>query len=541
MATNLFSRMRNWRTALATAILLRTFFSLSPSYIHPDEHFQGPEAIADIIFGWATKKSWEFVDENPARSYMPIWAIYGAPMSFIQALYGEIKPITMFYVLRLGFAVATWVLCDMAIDRLSTNKQEKVKNMVFVATSYVTWTFQSHTFSNSIETILLFWCLVIIHELKKAETDLFLRHFDMALLGFMIAFGVFNRITFPAFLILPGLALIQHFKTNPMTFVSFVISGVATAAAGVSIDTWCYGAGGYVITPLNNLIYNIDATNLAEHGLHSRFNHLLVNLPYLLGPGMILLISKKYIKSLPMQAAVSGLVVLSIFPHQEPRFLIPVVPLLCCCFDVSWLSSNGLNWFFVVWYLYNIILGVVMGTLHQGGVVPAQRFIGENLIKNNSNTFIWWQTYSPPIWLMGRPVDSVNVFDPLVTGSNDTIKYSPIFNHLDSQNYKDTSLTTVVDLMGCNPDWLKDSMTKVSRISALNSSTLRRAYLVAPHAAVHSNNLISKLVTKTKANGVNYKLENVWDTKWHLSIEGLDISDKRTFTPGLGIWEIKSL
>ncbi len=30
-------------------VCLRLYFALSPSYIHPDEHFQGPEIIAGII------------------------------------------------------------------------------------------------------------------------------------------------------------------------------------------------------------------------------------------------------------------------------------------------------------------------------------------------------------------------------------------------------------------------------------------------------------------------------------------------------------
>ncbi len=31
-------------------VCLRLYFALSPSYIHPDEHFQGPEIIAGIPF-----------------------------------------------------------------------------------------------------------------------------------------------------------------------------------------------------------------------------------------------------------------------------------------------------------------------------------------------------------------------------------------------------------------------------------------------------------------------------------------------------------
>ena len=35
-----------WRRLYFILILVRLYFALSPSYIHPDEHFQGPEVIA---------------------------------------------------------------------------------------------------------------------------------------------------------------------------------------------------------------------------------------------------------------------------------------------------------------------------------------------------------------------------------------------------------------------------------------------------------------------------------------------------------------
>ena len=35
-----------WRRVYLLLVLVRLYFALSPSYIHPDEHFQGPEVIA---------------------------------------------------------------------------------------------------------------------------------------------------------------------------------------------------------------------------------------------------------------------------------------------------------------------------------------------------------------------------------------------------------------------------------------------------------------------------------------------------------------
>lgn len=35
-----------WRRIYLALVVVRLYFALSPSYIHPDEHFQGPEVIA---------------------------------------------------------------------------------------------------------------------------------------------------------------------------------------------------------------------------------------------------------------------------------------------------------------------------------------------------------------------------------------------------------------------------------------------------------------------------------------------------------------
>jgi hypothetical protein len=35
-----------WRRTYLLLLLLRVYFALSPSYLHPDENFQGPEVFA---------------------------------------------------------------------------------------------------------------------------------------------------------------------------------------------------------------------------------------------------------------------------------------------------------------------------------------------------------------------------------------------------------------------------------------------------------------------------------------------------------------
>jgi hypothetical protein len=38
-----------WRRTYIFLVLVRLWFALSPSYLHPDENFQGPEVIAGTL------------------------------------------------------------------------------------------------------------------------------------------------------------------------------------------------------------------------------------------------------------------------------------------------------------------------------------------------------------------------------------------------------------------------------------------------------------------------------------------------------------
>jgi phosphatidylinositol glycan class Z len=43
-----------WRRVYFLLILVRVYFALSPSYLHPDENFQGPEVIAGMFMTMRT-------------------------------------------------------------------------------------------------------------------------------------------------------------------------------------------------------------------------------------------------------------------------------------------------------------------------------------------------------------------------------------------------------------------------------------------------------------------------------------------------------
>ena len=134
-------------------------------------------------------------------------------------------PRVVYYALRVLMFVLSFVLEDWAIHELVQSPRKRRLAAILVASSYVTWTYQTHTFSNSIETLAVLWTLVMIQRIQEAKVRCELCLLCMkadsiqdrdsllssAILGAIISFGFFNRITFLAFTAVPLLTLLPHF------------------------------------------------------------------------------------------------------------------------------------------------------------------------------------------------------------------------------------------------------------------------------------------------------------------------------------------
>ncbi|KAL1608409.1 alpha 1,2 mannosyltransferase [Paraconiothyrium brasiliense] len=485
-----------WRRTYFLLILVRIYFALSPSYLHPDENFQGPEVVAGRVFSYPVHETWEFTSANPIRSTFPLWLAYGWPMYILRWLwegfgYGEVSPSVVYWTLRVLMLSLSVVLEDWAIQELVQSRRARRVALLLIASSYVTWTFQSHTFSNSLETLVVSWSLVLIQRIvddKKRSGIL-----ASSLLGFFVVAGTFNRITFPAFLVVPSLSLLPHFWRKPFSLASIILFATMTAFLAISVDTAFYTPGDFtftkvlhnpVITPLNNFLYNSDYANLAQHGLHPRYQHFLINLPQLLGPAtaLLFLINRAQI-TMTLVSALSGIALLSIFPHQEARFLLPAIPLILASVSLPrvqrkfWISA---------WVVFNVVLGVLMGIYHQGGIVPAQMYIAKTN-ETVSHAF-WWKTYSPPIWLLN--------------GKNEELK--------------------TIDLMGMPGDEMLEHVG-----TALPTCRTRRPPKLVDRAAVYlvaprSTDFLHAYYDLRQQQ--SFFLEEVWSYRRHLNLDDMDIA-----------------
>lgn len=84
---------------------------------------------------------------------------------------GEIPPIVVFWTLRVLMFLVSFVLEDWALHELIPSPRHRRVAVLLVASSYVTWTYQTHTFSNSIETLVVAWSLVLIQRIVDAKVS----------------------------------------------------------------------------------------------------------------------------------------------------------------------------------------------------------------------------------------------------------------------------------------------------------------------------------------------------------------------------------
>jgi phosphatidylinositol glycan class Z len=290
------------------------------------------------------------------------------------------------------------------------------------------------------------------------------------------------------------------------------LCGLATLFFAIAIDTEFYTEGRVtwatlfshpVITPLNNLRYNLQSSNLAIHGVHPRYQHLLFNLPQLLGPAFLLLFWRPHV-SLRLYSAISGITVLSIFQHQEARFLLPTIPLFLSSIRLP-AHPTHLRIFAAVWIAFNALFGLLMGSYHQGGIVPTQFHLSGI---EDATQAVWWKTYSPPIWLLN--------------GKNEVL--------------------TTHDLMGVRADVMMQELHALATCRGVEAAKANGTYLVAPLSATFLNTYLAREGRGQRDLG----FEKVWQYRGHLNLDDLDFADDGVWMTlrrvvggrGLGTWRV---
>ena len=82
-----------------------------------------------------------------------------------------VGPTVIYYTLRLVMLALSFVLEDWAVHDLVRSPRHWQQAAILVSSSYVTWTIQTHTFSNSVETLVVLWSLVVIERILRENVS----------------------------------------------------------------------------------------------------------------------------------------------------------------------------------------------------------------------------------------------------------------------------------------------------------------------------------------------------------------------------------
>lgn len=428
----------------------RILFALyGTGYIHPDEHMQNAEITAADILGYYTFRSWEWDPTFPLRAVIPVYMTTGLPFFVAQKIYSALSdqtlgPATLFRLERLSFLCLSSLL-DMSVALLVPPPMRSFA-LLLLSSSYVTHAFYIRPFSNSLESVIAALCLVFLnnivgivssdsheHSAKSGNAAL---HWNLHALCTLGAFGTSMRPTFFTFALPISFQALRYSykaagsisRTGRLLALP-LCSGILTVLCFAVTDALYYwGTPFHPVFPcLNFLRYNSSADNLAEHGLHPRWLHLFVNLPMLLSPWVWFLTTCNIYHSFKgsihgavgraraldvtretiSQIIVLFLAMLCVVPHQEPRFLCPIV--LPAIVLVATSSRWPRKAFWVTWIMFNVVFAVVFGIMHQGGVVPSLLYLNTRMTDNLATTthIVYWKTYMPPRRFLGIPQQDV--------------------------------------------------------------------------------------------------------------------------------------
>ncbi|EFN88229.1 GPI mannosyltransferase 4 [Harpegnathos saltator] len=489
--------------------VLRIALTLVPQtgYIHPDEFFQSIEVISGDHFDIDINRPWEFNSTFPIRTAFVPKLIVGLPYTFLKILspyvfyYFNLSLRTpYFYVLfpRLFMCMLSF-LSDYFLYKICCIYGQNYRvRLVTYASSYIMITYATRTLSNAIELVLtaalLYFtsqCMAVSekvvfqsdflakkHSEAKPGVERVKYHKFKALLPshslnhcFILAtitiVGIFNRPTFIAFAFAPVFFWLQRgLGSRTVGFIDFhirifyfIFCGLPAALFFIIVDSFYFGyltvqeigkmeigMNNFVVTPLNFLRYNMNTKNLATHGLHPQFLHVLVNIPLLFSVlGIVALwkfakmvnsVRKAQWLQLPRLQSIVGLmtctfivpiVLLSLFPHQEPRFIIPVLFPLVFLYapELSQVPSLDIVPRFVIdkndnsskscgstsskrqeskprklvfWYVSNLLLALFYAFAHQGGIFQLTSHVATELKAKPHLTHLHLYTsYSYPL------------------------------------------------------------------------------------------------------------------------------------------------
>jgi phosphatidylinositol glycan class Z len=246
-------------------------------------------------------RSWEFEADAPVRSMaslrlfnMPLWAL-----AWMCKRSGTSpSAMAVFATQRLTFLALSFVsgqnippyvihirlisIADVSIAHLLPSHPRRELTLCSFASTSAALALSVRPFSNAVESAVLTATL--------AAFCAFVRRPGVSpatAMGALCAVGLFARFTFAIFALPLGVLFLSDIVRRRAigSTCAAAASFAVVALAHIWSDTAYYGTSTLVLAPVNAALYNLKTENLAQHGVHPRWLHAVVNAPMVLGLG----------------------------------------------------------------------------------------------------------------------------------------------------------------------------------------------------------------------------------------------------------------
>jgi len=307
-------------TVVALLVYLFTAFN-SHGYYHADEHYQIVE-FSGIKLGTHTASdlAWEYEAKlRPAIQPTICFLVFKTLKSV-----GVENPYTLVLWLRLLTAMLAIGIIAYFIKQTLSLFHSELHKRAYILLSFFLWfipllsvRFSSETMSG----LMLLLALSIVFGKENRYTPW--------LLGIVIGFGFLFRfqVAFP----FAGLGLWLLFikRVNFLYILKMFLPFLAVVGIGVIVDSWFYGE--FVFTPLIYFRQTLLDSNPATYGTSPWYFYLvkLITLPSIfVGIPLVLALVSMVVyfpRYIFIWCVIPLLVIHSLIPHKEDRFLFPLV------------------------------------------------------------------------------------------------------------------------------------------------------------------------------------------------------------------------
>lgn len=365
------------RNELMFFLLLRLLLPfISSTWFVPDELFQSVEPAHYFVFG-SGHLSWEWT--HALRS--PLHPLILSIPLYLLKMFSIDTPFTVFYLPRLCHSLL-FFLTDISFHSLlsrllPTKKARRIVSYLYASNWFLNYC-SPRTLGNSLET-----CLTILslahYPFTARECSPNAKNLPLSI--FLATISIIVRPTSALLWIVLGIRLLW-IAPHPFSLVLYrvVPSMFPTLFISTLLDSWWYGR--WVSSLYQFLSFNVLDGGSAHFGVHPMYWYLVDGLPAVLTLSLIPIIygmvsrSSSRPPSVILFACIFYLIIHTLLPHKEHRFLLPIIPLLLLFSSPLFINSSKFSsWLFQLTLVVNIILTLYMSIIHQRGPFSMGKWI----------------------------------------------------------------------------------------------------------------------------------------------------------------------